>query len=69
MMYDDHVTGIDGEQVMVPAGTQMQIQHWTIHRAKKFWGPTAGLDEGLLQFSLSNLLYMENPYIYKKKCQ
>jgi arylsulfatase A-like enzyme len=30
-------------------------------------GP-AGLDEGLLQFSLSNLLYMENPYSYKK-CQ
>jgi hypothetical protein len=26
----------------------------------------AGLDEGLLQFSLSNLLYMENPYSYKK---
>ena len=28
----------------------------------------AGLDEGLLQFSLSYLLYMVNPYIYKK-CQ
>ena len=27
---------------------------------------SAGLDEGLLQFSLSNLLYMENPYSYKK---
>jgi hypothetical protein len=26
----------------------------------------AGLDEGLLQFSLSNLLYMENLYSYKK---
>ena len=31
---------------------------------------TAGLDEGLLQFSLSNthILYMENPHSYKK-CQ
>ena len=28
----------------------------------------AGLDEGLLSLSLSNLLYMENPYGYKK-CQ
>jgi hypothetical protein len=28
----------------------------------------AGLDEGLLSLSLSNLLYMENPYSYKK-CQ
>jgi hypothetical protein len=28
----------------------------------------AGLDEGLLPFSLPNLLYMENPYSYKK-CQ
>ena len=28
----------------------------------------AGLDEGLLSVSLSNLLYMENPYSYKK-CQ
>jgi hypothetical protein len=28
----------------------------------------AGLDEGLLPFSLSNLLYTENPYSYKK-CQ
>ena len=26
----------------------------------------AGLDEGLLSLSLSNLLYMENPYSYKK---
>ena len=26
----------------------------------------AGLDEGLLSLSLSNLLYMENPYNYKK---
>jgi hypothetical protein len=29
---------------------------------------TAGLDEGLLSLSLSNLLYMESPYSYKK-CQ
>ena len=28
----------------------------------------AGLDEGLLSLSLSNLLYMENPYSYNK-CQ
>jgi hypothetical protein len=28
----------------------------------------AGLDEGLLPLSLSDLLYMENPYGYKK-CQ
>ena len=28
----------------------------------------AGLDEGLLSLSLSNLLYMDNPYSYKK-CQ
>jgi hypothetical protein len=28
----------------------------------------AGLDEGLLSLSLHNLLYMENPYSYKK-CQ
>ena len=28
----------------------------------------AGLDEGLLQFSLSNLLYTDNPYGYKE-CQ
>jgi hypothetical protein len=28
----------------------------------------AGLDEGLLPLSPSNLLYMENPYSYKK-CQ
>jgi hypothetical protein len=28
----------------------------------------AGLDEGFLSFSLSNLVYMENPYSYKK-CQ
>ena len=28
----------------------------------------AGLDEGLLQFFIYNLLYMENPYNYKK-CQ
>ena len=27
--------------VLVPSGTQLQIQHWTIHRAKKFWGETA----------------------------
>jgi hypothetical protein len=26
----------------------------------------AGLDKGLLSLSLSNLLYMENPYSYKK---
>ena len=26
----------------------------------------AGLDEGRLSLSLSNLLYMENPYSYKK---
>ena len=26
----------------------------------------AGLDEGLLSFSRSDLLYMENPYSYKK---
>ena len=25
-----------------------------------------GLDEGLLSLNLSNLLYMENPYSYKK---
>jgi hypothetical protein len=31
-------------------------------------GVAAGLDEGLLSFSLSNLLYMDNPYSYKK-CQ
>ena len=30
--------------------------------------PAAVLDEGLLSLSLSNLLYMENPYSYKK-CQ
>jgi hypothetical protein len=30
------------------------------------WSSKAGLDEGLLQFSLSNLLYMENLYSYKK---
>ena len=28
----------------------------------------ASLDEGLLSLSLSNLLYMENPYSYQK-CQ
>jgi hypothetical protein len=28
--------------------------------------PPAGLDEGLLSLSLSNLLYMDNPYSYKK---
>ena len=28
----------------------------------------AGLDEGLLSFSFSNLLYMENPYSYNT-CQ
>jgi hypothetical protein len=33
---------------------------------KKLLAERAGLDEGLLQFSLSNLLYMENPYMYKK---
>ena len=27
---------------------------------------SAGLDEGLLSFSRSDLLYMENPYSYKK---
>ena len=37
----------------------------TAHRAAM---SKAGLDEGLLQFSLSNLLYMKNPYSYKK-CQ
>ena len=30
--------------------------------------PPAGLDEGLASLSLSNLLYIENPYIYNK-CQ
>ena len=29
---------------------------------------TAGLDEGLLSSTLSNLVYRENPYSYKK-CQ
>ena len=43
LMHDDYVTGVDGEKVLVPSGTQLQIQHWTIHRAEKFWGPTAGL--------------------------
>ena len=33
--------GIDGEQVLIPKGTQAQIQHWSIHRSKKHWGPTA----------------------------
>jgi hypothetical protein len=32
-------------------------------------GIAAGLDEGLLSLSLSNLLYMDNPYSNKKKCQ
>jgi hypothetical protein len=31
-------------------------------------GREAGLDEGLLALPLSNLVYMENPYSYKK-CQ
>ena len=37
-------------------------------RAAAGCAATAGLDEGLLQFSLSGLLHMENPYSYKK-CQ
>ena len=31
-----------------------------------FQDAAAGLDEGFLQFSLSNILYMENPYNYRK---
>jgi hypothetical protein len=33
-----------------------------------FTDPEAGVDEGLPSLSLSNLLYMENPYSYRK-CQ
>ena len=35
--------------------------------ARPHW-PGAGLDEGLLSLSFSNVLYTENPYSYKK-CQ
>jgi hypothetical protein len=34
--------------------------------AEAFRALPAGLDEGLLSLSLSNLVYMENPYSYKK---
>jgi hypothetical protein len=37
-----------------------------VHRTRG--RPGAGVAEGLLPVSPSNLLYMENPYIYKK-CQ
>ena len=41
IQFDDHIKGSDGEPVMIPKGTQVQIQHWSIHRSKKHWGPTA----------------------------
>ena len=37
-----------------------------VKRFKQMALLVAGLDEGLSSFSLSNLLYMENPYSYKK---
>ena len=51
------------QQVVDAIGAVLKV--W---RAEMTAHVAAGLDEGLLSLTLSNLLYMENPYGYKK-CQ
>ena len=46
----------------------LRALHSTVEAAPGLAAQLAGLDEGFLQVHLSNLLYMENPYSYKK-CQ
>jgi hypothetical protein len=49
-----------------PMARQIRSVAMQLYYAQRAWA--AGLDEGLLPLTLSNLLYMENPYSYKK-CQ
>jgi cytochrome P450 len=38
---DDYITGVDGGQVRVAAGTYVQITNWMRHRSKELWGEDA----------------------------
>eukprot|EP01060_Flectonema_neradi_P010097 TRINITY_DN17225_c0_g1_i1.p1 TRINITY_DN17225_c0_g1~~TRINITY_DN17225_c0_g1_i1.p1 ORF type:complete len:568 (+),score=117.18 TRINITY_DN17225_c0_g1_i1:54-1706(+) len=39
--YDDWITGKNGEKVILPKGTRVQISTWSRHRNPDLWGPTA----------------------------
>jgi hypothetical protein len=58
---------------LIPSMMRAIIQCKMLVPTAGLWTPffyilpfAAGLDEGMSSFSLSNLLYMENPYSYKK---
>lgn len=36
---DERVRGRDGKQVVLRAGTQVQITQWSLHNNPKLWGP------------------------------
>ena len=55
MEYDDWITGSNGEKVILPKGTRVQISTWSRHRNPKLWGPTAEKFDPDRQFNGSEL--------------
>lgn len=41
LQFDDTVTGPDGEQVLLPKGTCVNIVNWSRHRNQEIWGDDA----------------------------
>ena len=47
-------------------GEEPYASNWLFGRGDRLGRLMLGLDEGLLSLTLSNLLYMENPYSHTK---
>ena len=41
-MFEDTVTGPNGEQVTIPAGTNLKLGEWSMHMDPKLWGDDVG---------------------------
>ena len=58
---EDYIIGNNGEKVIIPKGTYIQIPNWSRHRNTELWGNDALLFNPYRNFKDDELLYSCNP--------